>query len=170
VGEAIAILVCAVLVWFLWVLVRFSIISPWLTRGAPGRLRRPEPDGVEAICGFPPPPEWVRLYVEAPFVERDMEFDLLDRAHAPPRRWTIGEFYPLTARDLREARTVHGVREGIPIAGDLDKGVYVVTRSGAVVLRSPNVPGGEVAVARSADDLRSFEPRELAEEVSDERS
>lgn len=164
-GEAIAILFCAVLLWFLWIVLRASVISPWLTRGAPERLRRPMPREVEAVCGFPPPPELLRLYTVSPLVGRALEFDLLDRSREPAPRWTISGFYPLTARDLREARSIHGVRDGIPIAGDLNKGVYVVTRNGAVVLRSPNVPGGEVAVARNADELGSFEPHEFTEDL-----
>ncbi len=71
-------------------------------------------------------------------------------------RWEIGGFVPLTARDVREARTVHGVRDGLPFADDADKGVYVLFPSGAIVLRSPNVAGGQVPVVSSAAEFATL--------------
>ena len=139
------------------VIVRFSIVSPWKTRGAAKRLRTPQIDGIEHIVGFPPPPELLALY-QAPFIE-SMEFYLVDRSKAPPAIWPIGAFNPLTAQDVREQKKVVEV-DGIPIADDLDKGMYYVTRSGAVRLRSPDVPSNDVEVAPSVMTLLSFERRD----------
>lgn len=153
-----AIIFVGVLLVVLWAIMRFSIISPWKTKGAAGRLRSPEPAGVADLCGFPPPPELVELYLRAPFAER-FEFELVDGGRQPPTSWPIGEFVPLTPLDVREARAVSGAKDGIPIAYDLDKGTYLVLRNGAVVLRSPNVDEGEVMVASSAAALAAFEVR-----------
>jgi hypothetical protein len=49
---------------------------------------------------------------------------------------------------------------GIPIADDQNKGMYFVVNSGAVMLRSPTVAGGEVEVAPSIAMFASFEARE----------
>ncbi|HUL59023.1 MAG TPA: hypothetical protein VLU43_07105 [Anaeromyxobacteraceae bacterium] len=146
---------------FLGVIVRFSIVAPWHARGAARRLRQPDIGGVVAVCGFAPPPELVDLYRTAPFLERN-EFQLVDARRTPPARWEIYGFYPLSRGDLREARTAHRVRDGIPIASDGDKGCYVVLPGGAVVLRSPSVPGRERAVAATAAELKSFDAVEPA--------
>jgi hypothetical protein len=140
------------------VIVRYSIILPYRTRGAPGRLRHPEPDGIATLCGFAPPQELLQLFLDGPFVEH-MEFDLVDRRAQPPKEWSIGGFIPLTSLDVSAAREEFGVRDGIPIADDGLGGVYVVLRSGAVVLRSPEAPGGAAVVAQSVRDLWSFEAR-----------
>jgi hypothetical protein len=65
---------------------------------------------------------------------------------------------------VREAQFISGQEKTIPIAWDMDKGVYLVTSTGAVVLRSPDVPGGEVPVAKSATQLLSFHAEDIAEE------
>jgi len=152
---AVALGVVGMLLLVLGAIVRFSIVSSVRTRGARGRLRRPDPAGVASICGFAPPPELVELFARAPYVER-MEFALVDSALQ--RRWTIGEFIPLTKRDVSEARVVHGVSDGIPIADDGDKGAYIVLPNGAVIFRSPSASGGESIVAESVEALRSFKP------------
>lgn len=149
------VLLISLLAVLLGAVIRFSVVSFWRTKGSAGRLRRPEPREVESICGFPPPPELIHFFTHSPFVERT-EFELVDRSHEPPRTWPFGWFVPLTARDIKEARAIHSVRDGIPIAADLDKGVYVVVRSGAVVLRAPNVQNGEVAVAASIEEMSAF--------------
>lgn len=56
-----------------------------------------------------------------------------------------------------------GILDGIPVASDLDKGSYVVLASGAVVLRSVDLPGGEVFVAASASELAAFTARDARE-------
>jgi len=43
----------------------------------------------------------------------------------------------------------------------MDKGVYVVTPAGAVMLVSPNVPGRQVRVAASVREFERFEPRDM---------
>ncbi len=99
------------------------------------------------------------MYRESEWIER-LEFELVDVRGTPPRRWSIGAFVPLTVRDVREARIVHRVGDGIPIADDMDKGCYVALPGGSVVLRAPTAPGGQVLVASSATELRTFEVRE----------
>lgn len=148
------------MVLLLGAIVRFSVISRLRTRGGRARLRQPEADGVAEVCGFRPPSDLVELYRTDPLVER-VELQLVDERHRPPRRFDVGAFIPLTPRDVREARAVHGVHDAIPIADDGDKGSYVVLPSGEVVLRSPNVPGREVMVARSVSELRGFTPADI---------
>ena len=53
---------------------------------------------------------------------------------------------------------ISSVKHAIPIAWDMDKGVYVVTPDGAVVLDSPDVPGRQVRVAASVREFERFEP------------
>jgi hypothetical protein len=141
-------------------IVRFSVISAARARASRSRLRQPDAPGVAGLCGFHPPADLVDLYRVMPFVER-VEFQLVDERQSPPRRFDVGAFIPLTPRDVREARAVHGIRDGIPIADDGDMGSYVLLPSGAIVLRSPNVPGREVAVAASASELKAFTPAEM---------
>jgi len=154
IAVALTIALVAGLLALLYVIVRFSIMSSSKTKDAAKRLRTPRVEGVEQIVGFPPPPELFALY-EAPFVE-SMEFYLVDRLRTPPAIWPIGAFIPLTAQDVREKKKVVEV-DGIPIADDLDKGMYYVTRSGAVRLRSPDVPSKDVEVAPSVRALLGFE-------------
>jgi hypothetical protein len=56
---------------------------------------------------------------------------------------------------------ISSVKHAIPIAWDMDKGVYVVTPGGAVMLVSPNVPGRQVRVAASVREFERFEPRDM---------
>jgi hypothetical protein len=152
IGNILALLIAGAAMLVLVAIVRFSIISGVKSRGAQTRLRSPQPEGVAEVCGFPPPPELVSLFREANFVTQT-EFILLDTSQAPPRRWEIGSFIPLTRRDVREARLVHGIRDGIPVATDLDKGSYVLLPDGRIVLRELAT---EAVVAKSAGDLRAF--------------
>ena len=154
----VSIVLVAGLLGLLYAIVRFSIISPAKTRGAANRLRSPEVDGIQAIVGFAPSPELVGFYRQTPFIQ-SMEFYLVDRAKTPPAVWPIGAFSPLTPRDVRENRTVVQV-DGIPIADDMDKGMYYVTGSGAVRLRSPNVLANDVEVAPTIGSLLDFELRD----------
>jgi hypothetical protein len=159
VGYLLVGLVGLVLLGFLAFIVRFSALSPLRTRGARSRLRRPEPEALARLVGFAPPEALLEMYREDGCVER-LEFEMVDARVMPPRIWEIGGFIPMTVWDVREARIVHHLRDGIPIAEDMDKGCYVVLASGAVVLRSPTVPDGEVDVADSVTDLRGFVARE----------
>src|SRR5262249_20024378 len=118
----------------------------------------PEPESVASLVGFPPPDDLIRMYRERGWVEW-LEFRLLDPHAMPPRLWEIGAFIPMTVRDIREARLVHHIRDGIPIADDMDKGCYLVVPNGAVVLRGPNVPDGEVRVADTVGELLAFTAR-----------
>jgi hypothetical protein len=47
----------------------------------------------------------------------------LDHSKGPAAIWPIGAFSPLTPRDVLEMTKVSGVKNGIPIADDLDKGM-----------------------------------------------
>ena len=136
-------------------IVRFSIVSPALRTSAKRALRHPQVQGIEAIAGFGPPLELLAFYQHAPFLE-NREFYLVDRACTPPTIWSFGAFQPLTARAVRENRRIANV-DGIPIADDLDKGMYYVTSGGAVRLRSPNVASGEVHVSPDVTSLLRLE-------------
>jgi hypothetical protein len=136
-------------------IVRFSIISPVLRKGAERTLRKPQVQGIDATVGFSPSPELLAFYRQSPFLEKK-EFYLVDRANTPPTIWPIGEFQPLTVRIVRENLRIARV-DGIPIADDLDKGMYYVTKSGAVRLRSPDVVSGDVHVASSITSLLGLE-------------
>jgi hypothetical protein len=111
----VALVAVGLLLLLLGAIIRFSVISPRRTRGSRSRLRQPDAPGVADLCGFQPPADLVDLYRVTPFVER-VEFQLVDERQSPPRRFDIGAFIPLTPRDVREARAVHGIRDGIPIA------------------------------------------------------
>lgn len=125
-------LIAAILV--LAVIVRFSIVLAWRTRGASHRLARPDVEGVERVCGFPPPADLVH-----------------------PRTWFFGGFYPLTASDVLEQRRLHRLVSGIPIADDLDKGVYFVDRGGRVLFRPAGRNVESLVVAESAEALSRFD-------------
>jgi hypothetical protein len=144
------------------VILRFSIISSFRTRGSKRFIRKPDLDAAASVCGFPPPADLGQLYRNAPFIER-MEFDLVDESKTPPKRWTIGSFKPLTRSVVREWRAISGV-PGIPIADDMDKGTYFVDNTGAVVLCSPNIKESKALVALTVREFMAFEARECSEE------
>jgi hypothetical protein len=152
------VVVLLVLLSFLGVVVRFSIVSAWRSKGARLRLRQVDAAGAAAVVGFRVPEEVVELYRSAPFLT-ETEFRLIDLSSIPPKEWYIGGFFPLTPVDLREQRRVFGLTDGIPIADDLSKGVYFVASDGRVVFRSPNNTRGDVVVARTARDLAAFAAR-----------
>jgi hypothetical protein len=143
------------------VIFRFSVLSPRRIRGSRAMLRTPDREGVERAAGLTVPSDLVWLYKEVPFVER-MEFELVDGSKMPPHRWTIGEFSALIGPVVQEMRAISRV-PGIPIASDMDKGTYFVDESGAVLLASPDVPGGRVQVAPTVRAFAAFEPRECAD-------
>ena len=138
---------------------RFGIISWWRTRGSRNVLRVPDLEGVEKVCGFPLPADLEWLYREAALVER-VEFELVDKSRTPPAHWTIGSFSALTPAVAREWREISGAH-GAPIADDMDKGVYFVDASGAVVLVSPNVPGNRVVVAPTVRAFAALQARDI---------
>ncbi len=138
----------------LWGIIRFSIVSKWRTRGATDFLRKPDIAGVSAACGFAVPSELGDFYREVAFIDQG-EFDLVDPGQSPPKRWFIGEFLPLIPAVAKEWRAIGRVK-GLPIATDMNKGIYCLSGSGAVTLESPNVAGGSVVVASSIEDLRRF--------------
>jgi hypothetical protein len=160
VGILIGLLFLAFMVYLLVAILRFTIVSERRTRGAEGRLRYPNATEVAGIVGFPPPADLVAFYERAPFLDRK-EFQLVDPTQEAGRAWDIGEFIPLTARDAREASAISSVKQLLPIAWDMDKGVYVVTPAGAVLLVSPNVPGRQVRVAANVREFETFEPRDM---------
>jgi hypothetical protein len=156
----------AYMVWFLAMFLRAGEVSPWKTRGARDRLRRPNPDTVTPLVGFRPPSDLVPFFENAPFLERQ-EFQLTEQQMDGNQRWIIGKFIPLTGIDVREALFISGEKGVIPIAWDMDKGVYVVTPNGAVVLRSPDVAEGEVRVADNPTQLLSFQAAEISDDSDD---
>jgi hypothetical protein len=143
----------------LLVFARFSLVSSVRNRGSRSRLRTPDLEGVERECGFALPRELAQIYRDAPFIER-LEFELVDTSRDPPPRWPIGRFNPLTAADVREWRSISGV-PGVPIADDMDKGVYFVNEAGAVLLASPNVAGRRLRVAATLQAFSTFEARAI---------
>jgi hypothetical protein len=158
IGKILFFAVIALVLVGLGAMIRFAFISPRRTKGARQRLRRPDIRGLEALCGFPAPPELVAFYKEAPIVELT-EFKLLDHSKTPTKEWMIGTFEPLTLVDTRELLKASGV-PGIPFAVDIEKGTYYVDRDGTVRLLSPNVKGEEALVASSISDFAKFEARE----------
>lgn len=140
--------------WLLYIMVRYSIVSPILTKNAHSRLRHPVPEGIPALCGVEPPPELIDFYLTHPSVER-FEFSLVDTSSKPEKRWDIGQFIPMTPLDVGEWRKVTHCH-GIPFALDLDKGVYVLEQSGTIALLSPNVAGGRELVATAFSEFAAF--------------
>jgi hypothetical protein len=69
----------------------------------------------------------------------------------------LWRFLPLTGRDVSEQKKVHGVLGGIPIADDLNKGVYFVTPGGKIMFRPPGRDARSIEVAPSATALSRFE-------------
>ena len=151
-----AVVALAILLLVLGAIVRFSIVSSWRTRNASDRLRRPDSTDVERVCGFPPPASLVQMYQDGSLT-RLVEFSLIDKIHQPGKKWFFGGFYPLTGQDVLEQRKIHGITTGIPIADDMDKGVYFVTRDGRIMFRPAGRKPDEIEVAPSAEALSRFE-------------
>ncbi|ALN64485.1 hypothetical protein GLA29479_3632 [Lysobacter antibioticus] len=146
---------CAVIVFaqvfLLWGILRYAVISPWITRGASAALKRPDIEGSARVVGFPLPIEAGDFYRSAPFLQR-LEFVLV----APSgRRWRIGRFYPLVPRHVRENRKVHGTKN-VPIASDQGKGVYVLLADGAVAHQPLGSSSQVRMVCRSLGELARF--------------
>ena len=154
IGWALGIAMVSGCLFLLYVILRFSIISPFLTRGSKNRLRKPSADGISKLCGFEPSADLIHFYKSSPFIE-NTEFYLVDTSIHPTVSWQIGGFIPICIRDLRESQKIMRVA-GIPIATDMDKGTYFVNYSGAVFLKSPNVPAGQIVVAPSISIFAGF--------------
>jgi hypothetical protein len=110
----------------LGVIVRFAIISPMRTRGADRRLRKPEPEKVEAKWRIKLPPALARLFREHPIVEKS-EFYLAPDVSDRERWLYVYCFVPLSVVDVSEAKKSSGV-PGIPIALE-SKGTYYLPTS-----------------------------------------
>jgi hypothetical protein len=146
-------------------IVRFSILSPIRVRRSKSSLRHPDLAGVTEICGFNLPQELAALYRSAQYVER-IEFELVDHSSKPPVVWPIGSFKPVTVPAVRESQAIHPV-PGVPIADNLDKGVYYIDREGAIILASPELSNGAVRVASSVHEFGRFVAREIESNESD---
>lgn len=155
-GWAFGVLLIGGCLLLLYAILRFSIISPFLTRGSRHRLRKPITDGIGKLCGMEPPADLIRFHEEAPFIE-DTEFYLADTSVDPAVSWPIGGFIPISARDIRESQKIMRVA-GIPIATDMGKGTYFVDSSGAVLLKSPDIASGQMVVAPSIARFSGFRP------------
>jgi hypothetical protein len=152
----VAVVALAILLLVLGAIVRFSIVSSWRTRGARDRLGHPDAAGLERVFGFPPPADLVQMYREGSLTQL-VEFWLVDKTQQPNKTWFFGGFYPLTTQDVLEQRKIHGITIGIPIADDMDKGVYFVTRDGRIMFRPAGRKPDETEVAPSAEALSRFE-------------
>jgi len=153
-GQVLALGFVAGLLALLVAIVRFSIISGARARGAASRIRAPDVLAVEQVVGFAPPVALASFYLCSELVAR-RDVVLTDSSSGALRRWSVSEFIPMTALDVREWRTIAGV-DGLPLASDGDKGVYYVALDGSVQLKSPNLEGGRTLVARSFDEFAHF--------------
>jgi hypothetical protein len=140
----------------LYAIIRYSVISPFLTRGRSSRLRKPNIDGMRSLVGFAPAFSLVNFYRNWPHLEKT-EYYLVDSLKKA--NWFIGAFMPLSKIDAREWINVSG-KHGVPIATDMNKGTYFVTSAGAIELWSPNVEGGQAKVADSIEELMQFRAAE----------
>ena len=152
----VAVVALAILLLVFGAIVRYSIVSSLRTRGAGDRLGHPDAAGVERVCGFPPPPDLIQMYRDERLT-RLVEFSLVDKTQQPNKTWFFGGFYPLTSQDVLEQRKIHGITMGIPIADDMDKGVYFVTRDGRIMFRPAGRKPAETEVAPSAEALSRFD-------------
>jgi hypothetical protein len=155
----VAVVAIATLLLLLGAIIRFSIVSSWRTRGGRDRLSQPDVVGVGRVCGFSVPEDLVQFYREGSLT-RLVEFSLVDKSKEPNLTWSFGGFYPLTSQDVMEQRRIHGITAGIPIADDMNKGVYFVNRDGRIMFRPPGRKRAETEVALSAEALSHFEVAE----------
>jgi hypothetical protein len=153
-GFLVAIAFLGLMLLVLWSIVRFSIISPWLTRGADRLLRSPDIRGVERLCGFGLPDDLQRLFRSTAFVEM-AEFSLVDPESRQAEVWQINGFIPLIPKSVREWQKIAACQE-VPIATDYDKGVYVVDDVGRVLLRAPERGRAPILVAPSVQAFSRF--------------
>lgn len=142
------------LLYLLWVIIRFAVISDIKTKGAKGRLRVPDPDGVASICGFRPAREIVEFFQSADVIECP-EFHFVDTRSSPPKGWFIGGFIPMTPVDAREWLKITQV-PGLPIADNCDGGVYYLASSGSVYLSAPRSHKTDLLVADTIEAFTKF--------------
>lgn len=141
-------------IWLLWIMIRFAIISGIKTKGAAGRLRCPDPDGVTAICGFRPSAELIEFYRTSDLLDKH-EFHFVDTRPSKPKGWFIGSFIPIAPVDTKEELKISGVR-GLPIADNCDGGVYYLSESGSIYLSDPRNHKSDLLVAETASDFVRF--------------
>jgi hypothetical protein len=151
----------------LLMIVRFSIISPWLTRKAGERLHNPNRAEVEKKWNIKLPAALETLYASK-LVESAEIYLAAPGADAQSSRHFY-KFFPMTARDLSEQMKVTGV-PGLPIASDGDKGTYYLPfaqlrdeKTVPVILRTPNEKE-DVEVAASIEEFLKFARREPPKE------
>ncbi len=147
------------LIAILWAIVRFSIVSPKRTAGAATRLRAPDLIGAAKAAGFHPPPEIEEFYLESPLVEMQ-ECVLIDSSKQPPREWPLARFFPISEVDVAERLAVAGLSGVLPIASDLEKGVFAISSNGTVELWTPGASWSTQKVASSILEFSRFESRE----------
>ena len=140
--------------YMLWMIVRYAIISDIKTRGARGRLRFPDPDGVAAVCGFRPSEDLVEFFKTSEAID-EVEFDFVDMRSSPTQGWFIGNFIPMTPTDTKEWRKASGV-PGLPIADNCDGGIYYLAESGGIYLSDPRNHKSDLLVAETAADFAKF--------------
>jgi hypothetical protein len=165
---AVAVACAAVIVAFLWIYMRFAIISKYRTRGWKNRLPHPRLEEVEGRWGLRLPRQLEALY-RAGGVAELAEVYLAPPGRGPSRRWFVAHFIPLAVRDLAEWIKITNV-PGLPVAVYGDKGTYYMPfsspQSGSppVLLREPGKPGNDIEVAPSLEDFLRFLPVEVGEE------
>ncbi|MBV1775960.1 hypothetical protein KSF73_09550 [Burkholderiaceae bacterium DAT-1] len=152
VGICLSIGFIVMLLLVLGVIVRFSIISPLLTRGERSRLRIPDAEAVAKVVGLLPSEGLVNFYKVWPHLQKS-EFYLLDPKSR--QKWFFGAFIPLAGIDVEECIKLSG-KHGIPIADDLNKGMYFEQPDGGIILVSPQFEDGSARVANSIHELQNF--------------
>ena len=152
------------LLYLLWIIVRYSIITPILTRGSRTRLRKPNIEGIEKVIGFPVSDEIIKFYKEWPYLEKT-EYYLIDDNNN--KEWFIGGFEPISKIDVKEHIKTSYVK-GLPIADDLNMGLYYLASDGSINISSPNYEGNYAKVADSIKEFSNFRVAEHEELYGDE--
>lgn len=146
-------IVCG-LIYLLWIIIRFALISDIKTKGSERRLRAPDPEGVASVCGFHPTGELVEFFRSADVIEC-LEFHFVDTRSTPPKGWFIGSFIPMTPVDAKEWLKITRV-PGLPIANDCDAGIYYLASSGAIYLSAPRRHETNLLVAETVETFTKF--------------
>jgi len=152
----------AFLVFMLWVIIRWSFISPWLTRRGDQRLHKPKFGQVASKWNLRLPRSLELLY-QSELVEQGEVYLAPPDAGATPR-WYVHSFIPMTPLDLSEW-TKRSLVPGLPIAIDGEGGFYYLPFSDlrqdkppAVLFRPPGRKPVEQVVAQTVDDFMKFQP------------
>ena len=139
----------------LGVILWFSFISPFLDRDDRKMLSSPALDGIDAICGFKPDKSLSKLYKRK--VITKMEFYLVSPSG---EEWGVGEFYPISKKYVKAKQKLHNI-SGLPIAGDLGKGAYFLSKNGQVKHLDHSLGGDAKLVAVDLESFLNFEVREI---------